>query len=330
MSYLYLHDMAVMSDSTAYGDKRSIRTMLRCNAKNKYRAYVFTIPNYDEEDIDLLQKLYDDKMPNTFVVGKEIAPTTGTPHLQGYIYFLNQHYPKSLLRYIHKGFIDQARGSPQQNIEYCSKSGDMLFDVVMERQMRSKRNDVLGQKIVELCEKKTPSEIMKEEPGLWLSYSAQILRTLNALSKEIPPTWDGLLCQKNVWIYGPPRTGKSRWAHSQTNSYMHKLPNKWWNGYSLSVDCVIYEDFDPNSKGMAQYIKIWSDRYPFTAEVKGTSITIDPGRWFFIVTSNYSIDECFENSQDVEAIKSRFTTIWVNSPSDIQLIQKLDKSILRY
>jgi len=47
----------------------------------RLRNFVFTLHNYSDEDItNLLTKL-----PKTYIVfAKEVCPTTGTPHLQGY------------------------------------------------------------------------------------------------------------------------------------------------------------------------------------------------------------------------------------------------------
>ncbi len=46
------------------------------------RRYIFTLNNYTEEDVKILM---EEKVFFSYLLfGKEIAPTTGTPHLQGY------------------------------------------------------------------------------------------------------------------------------------------------------------------------------------------------------------------------------------------------------
>ena len=45
-----------------------------------FRNFIFVLNNYTEEDVERLTKF-----PCRYIVfAKEIAPTTGTPHLQGY------------------------------------------------------------------------------------------------------------------------------------------------------------------------------------------------------------------------------------------------------
>ena len=50
---------------------------------SRSRDYYITYNNYDQDQIDKLAAL-----ECVYIVyGKEIAPTTGTPHLQGYVRF---------------------------------------------------------------------------------------------------------------------------------------------------------------------------------------------------------------------------------------------------
>lgn len=55
------------------------------------------------------------------IVGREVAPTTGTVHLQCYVHWVN---PKSMarMRSLFAGaHLSVALGTPQQNKVYCSK-----------------------------------------------------------------------------------------------------------------------------------------------------------------------------------------------------------------
>lgn len=61
----------------------------------QFRNQVFTVNNYTEEDLTALQKFAQDKC-KYLVYGKEIAPTTGTPHLQCAAVFNSQLASKTL------------------------------------------------------------------------------------------------------------------------------------------------------------------------------------------------------------------------------------------
>ena len=65
------------------------------------------------------------------------------------------------------------------------------------------------------------------------------------------------------------------------------------------------------------------------AECKGSSMVVEPGRFFLIVTSNFPIEACFENQEDVRAIKRRFREREVTSPDDLILSSELNSNILK-
>ena len=60
---------------------------------------------------------------------------------------------------------------------------------------------------------------------------------------------------------------------------------------------------------LVQYIKIWGDRYPFEGECKGSHVLVEPGRFLFVITSNYPMDQCFIAEEDKAAIHRRFREI---------------------
>lgn len=60
----------------------SVKRSPRPEAKH----WLFTINNYLEPDFELFSKA--EVLLSYYIYGKEIAPTTGTPHLQCMIYLL--------------------------------------------------------------------------------------------------------------------------------------------------------------------------------------------------------------------------------------------------
>ncbi|KAK8854255.1 hypothetical protein M9Y10_016814 [Tritrichomonas musculus] len=95
---------------------------------------------------------------------------------------------------------------------------------------------------------------------------------------EMP--WNGELPQKNIWI----------WSNNLTSPWQiyHKNINKWWDGYQFDSDhLVLIEDWPVDKSMLGQQVKVWGDRYQFIGECKGSHLTIDPGRFFIVITSNY-------------------------------------------
>lgn len=54
-------------------------------------------------------------------------------------------------------------------------------------------------------------------------------------------------------------------------------------------------------------MKQWADHYTFKANQKGSQLLIRPER--IVVTSNYSIEECYPEKQDSEPLRRRFKVI---------------------
>ena len=68
-----------------------------------------------------------------------------------------------------------------------------------------------------------------------------------------------------------------------------KPHSKGWDGYR-GQKVVIMDEAEPRCwKDLESLVKVWGDRYPFIAEVKGSSKPICP-EWF-VVTSNYTLPQ---------------------------------------
>jgi hypothetical protein len=80
-----------------------------------------------------------------------------------------------------------------------------------------------------------------------------------------------------------------------------KGQNKWWDGYQGQAT-VILDDMDTDCLG--HLLKIWSDKYSCTGEVKGGTVPLMHTK--FIVTSNYRIEELFKDPIMAAALKRRF------------------------
>ena len=90
------------------------------NLNERSRAFVFTTNNPSSRNTPVLETLG----AKYLIYGRETAPVTGTPHLQGYVYFSNARTLRTVVAKLPGSHVAVARGSCKQNYEYCTKAGD--------------------------------------------------------------------------------------------------------------------------------------------------------------------------------------------------------------
>jgi len=204
---------------------------------------------------------------------------------------------KELFPSIH---IEKAKGNAESNKTYCSKELD-FFEMGTCPKTSGNASKASWTAILTAAESGNWEYIKTEHPRVWVTMSEKLI------SKRIPDTkvMDGIV---NEWWYGDTGTGKSRMAWEKYGDICYqKMLNKWWDGY----DCqpiVIIEEWSPKNEVTASALKIWADRYPFTAQIKGGVLQkIRPQK--IIVISNYALRDCFPDTRDVEPIARRFKEI---------------------
>lgn len=108
------HSITPGRDSETKGGERS----------RKSRRWMYTLNNYTDEECNGLVSL--DCIRH--VVGRETAPTTGTPHLQGYIRFKDPVRFSWWKNQFPRASVRVPDGTETQNAVYCSKAGSLLID----------------------------------------------------------------------------------------------------------------------------------------------------------------------------------------------------------
>lgn len=262
---------------------------------SRSRSFVFTWNNYDDLSLLVLAAV-DCKY---LIYGKEVAPSTGTPHLQGYVVFQNARSLSSVVKKLKGAHVEIARGDADQNYAYVTKAGDFTeigdkplsavdagLKGVAARAQKNKR--LLNGSLMDLV----------ETGELPLNQVPLIKKARMILAAEgVPYTHSDV---RGIWYWGPPGTGKSRLARDSWPDAYLKQQNKWFDGYE-GQDTVILDDLDTDCLG--HYLKIWMDRYACTAETKNGMTQLRHHR--FVVTSNYSIDELFKDAPVMAAAIKR-------------------------
>lgn len=122
------------------------------------KNWCFTWNNYPENWVGSLAPLLEGC--DAYIFGYEICPTTGTKHIQGYIESKTKIRPagyKGIPKSIH---WEKAKGSRSENIEYCSKEGN----VESASTLKPPRQIVFPETIGKLDWQNEILEIIKTDP----------------------------------------------------------------------------------------------------------------------------------------------------------------------
>jgi len=258
------------------------------------RGWCFTINNFNDEDIEQVKALIHTTNFQYVCVGKEIGES-GTPHLQGYCYWRQPKSHTAIAGYLTRASSRVARGTAQENKTYCSKEHLWYEEGTIPTGPTGQADK--WKEVIRLAEEGNLAEIKDTYPAIYIRYYGR-LRSLYSIER---PVLQGPL--GNEWWVGPPGTGKSKRLHRLYPNHFPKMLNKWWDGY-MNEEVIGIEEWEPDSR-LAHHLKIWADRYPFNAEIKGGCIrNIRPER--IIVLSNFKIEECFPTAITQQAIRRRF------------------------
>lgn len=285
-------------------------------ANKQLKHFAFTWNNYQDVDyIDILNKAKNDLGISYIVYGYEIAPTTGTLHLQGYVQTEKRVYLTKINKCLPKVHITICNGSSQDNIDYCKKLDNFVEDGVPRteaRRIKKCKDD--WEALVNLAESGKIQEIRTDFPKEYLVY----YRTFQQIAQDrLKPEPIVRAC---YWIWGKPGSGKSRAVHQHFPDAYWKNANKWWDGYQ-GQESVVLDDL--GGAFLYEHLKRWADRYPVIGEVKGSSIGLSYKR--FIVTSNFDVDDPAITEhiplETIRAVQRRFVVVraveWSSTLEDL-------------
>lgn len=252
----------------------------------KVRHICFTINNYDGSEI---AKMREWAQISYCAVGHETAPTTGTPHLQGYLEFKQQVLLTTLKKKVSpKISVRERKGTPEQASNYAIKDGvDCHVWGKMSEQGRRTDLEVASEMITSGS---TLKDVAKAHPSTFVKYhkGLQALKCVLVEPRAEVPTV--------TVLYGETGVGKSKLAREITTSPYVWGPEqeKWFDGYEGHSD-VIFEEFR-GQLPFGQMLRLL-DRYDCKVQYKGgmcefaaTNIVITspvhPRAWYQYLTAD--------------------------------------------
>lgn len=117
--------------------------LLTMSFPSRGRQFCFTKNNPTAHDLQTIRDILNGPGITYAVFGQEIAPTTGTRHLQGYVVFNDRKRIGSVRQLLPGAHVEVTRGTPQQAADYCKKDGDFSeFGEFAAIPFQGKRSDI--------------------------------------------------------------------------------------------------------------------------------------------------------------------------------------------
>ena len=253
---------------------KKVAKSAKSTSASKPRNFPFTLNNYTEDDYKLL--LHD--TPCRYVViGKEIGDE-GTPHLQGYMCFSTQHSLSSL-KSIHRQVHWEAKSKKSTHAHcrnYCIKDGkfEERGDMPADPKDKGDAEAAAWQGALDAVREGRLDDV---RPDILCRNLKQIEYAVKRIERSKRKLVDLDYEIVNEWVYGPTRTGKSKYARGHDDVYIKLSFAKWWDDYAGQATVVI-EDVDQCASTHVGLYKLLLDRYVFRVETKGSSELIRPPR----------------------------------------------------
>lgn len=226
--------------------------------ENPIHNWCFTLNNYCVEDLKFLETIDIEFI----VYGKELCPTTKTPHLQGYVELKTKKRLSTLKAQWGKSYhFEPRKGSQEAAFTYCLKDGDYIIRGTMKKQGRRSDLDKVRTIALDSGMREITARFNLQQIKV-----AQNFLTYNETERDWKPAV--------TWIWGPSGSGKSKRAYEDArkigdNIYTKSGMGKWWEGYD-GHEIVILDDYRDTWWELTEMLTLL-DRYPKRIEVKGGS-----------------------------------------------------------
>lgn len=283
------------------------------------RNACFTWNNYPEDHLQFFQKLIDDEIAKYIVYQREVAPDTGTPHLQGYMELVKHKTFTAMKKLNAKIHWEERKGSQAQAIAYCTKSDSRVpdsdpFELGQRKKGKHETKkpdlDALKRDIDAGASKK---ELYDKHWSSMLRYGRGALDYMNELKRSEKRTWQ----TEFEFHYGKPGSGKTTWVNNKyPERYKRALTaGHWWDNYDGDKIVVLdeYSGYIPYGE-----LNRLGDNDEYEFQVKGQKGGVQFLAERLVIISNYLPDRWynFEKTKlDPEALLRRLNRgggVWLH------------------
>lgn len=191
--------------------------------KTKCDRWTWTLNNPTEAEALHLKGLKEGQ--SYICYGLEIAPETGTPHLQGYVEYKNRvtmtRLKKDISPRIH---VELSQGTGQQNREYCSKDGVFEEYGEMKPEVGQGHRSDLDEVVSAVARGDSMTSLWRQFPKTMIRYHRGVEQLFLKTSPLVRPTlplfpmetfrWEASMVKVNAVtiLWGQPGVGKTSFA----------------------------------------------------------------------------------------------------------------------
>ena len=266
--------------------------MDQINRCGKYRNVMITCNNYSIDDYN---KFLNHEWFSYICIGKEIAPTTGTPHLQIYAELKFQKRIGALRREFPGSHILFARGSQQQCMVYCQKDDNW---VERGTTCQPGRPQVDRYKIRELVSARVSLVEAYEQHDMTFNDVKFYEKVEQIVNFPKPPIREE---REVIWICGDSGSGKTQLAQQLAGDDVFvKGGDKWWDGH-MNEDTILLDDWRPSEYWRADRTLRILGGIRERVEVKGGSHWLSCKR--IIITCCDRPEDIWEKNHSKEQVK---------------------------
>lgn len=261
----------------------------------KHRNYVFTINNYNEDDVSRIRELGGEVGTGWLVFGYEVGES-GTPHIQGYVEFKNPRAFTAVAKRI-GGHIEIRKGTAKQATDYCKKDGkfEEFGEMKNPNGVRKDYNVIKA-----LCKEGVSIRSMLDDDiindNFTLSFCERIMKYYEPIRE-----WECRI----IWLWGPTGTGKSKWAYQYCKEdgswFKANKTDKWWDGYD-GQNIVWIDDIRGDWCKFSDMLE-YADRFPVQVEVKGGYRQLRAKQ--FVITCPYKPEGIWKTVEDMGQLYRR-------------------------
>jgi hypothetical protein len=290
-----VQEVEVAADNDDESDVLSLKDLVFDKSvpepKKGSRRFFCTLNNWDEEEYRLIFDFLEERSEYA-IIGKELAPTTGTPHLHIYLRVKNAMTFNVLRK--KPGFarcdIRRCKGTEPQNRTYVAKDGDFVEIHPENAQKQGLRRDLEQAAQLLLTKGRVGlAELVQSDPKLFVQHHNGFRALLDfqdakRMLKQNPNC---------VWFYGRSGHGKSHacWeaAAAEAESRGVEVADvscaslTWCDGYKGEKICIFNDLRETNGKGTKIPMNFWTsivDKWPCRVEVKGSSINMQADSFY--------------------------------------------------